>query len=138
MTICHFADLVEQLNSYLGHLPGLIECPKAIYSTKRIKPFDEAGLSQLLLHMCHPKWQNQFNLIQGFIPQNLRSTIEILENIKQFQESTKIPGKPNRKPEENGKSNDKKHKNSVKDKCIPKKGCTSKNCTSARNMGMQP
>ena len=128
VTILHFADPVEQLNSYLTHLPGHIDSPKAIPSTKRIKPFEEAELAQLILHTCHPKWQDQYNLNQGFIPQSLRSTIKILKNVEQFQESSKPPGKPNGKPGENGKSNGKKRNVGFKDKCVLKKNHTSKNC----------
>ena len=115
MTILHFTDRVEQLNSYLGHLPEQIDSHKAISSTKKIKPFDKTELSQLLLRMCCIKWQDQFNLTQGFIPQNLHSTIKILENIEQIQDSTKIPGDPNGKPRENGKSDNKKRKGSTKE-----------------------
>ena len=135
MTICHFADRVEQPNSYLDHLPGLIDSPKAIASTKKIQAFDEAELSQLLLRMCHPKWQDQYNLTQGIIPQNLRNTIGILENIEQFQESTKTPRKPNGKPGENGKSNDKKRQGSPKDGRASKKSRNSKNCDLCKKHG---
>ena len=57
-------------------------------------PYDKAELSQLLLCMCHSKWQDQFNLIQGFILQNLCGMIKNLKNTEQYQESTKIPGEP--------------------------------------------
>ena len=136
MTICNFADRVEQLNSYLAHLPGHFDSPKAIPSTKRIKPFDKAELAQLILRMCHPKWQDQYNLTQGFIPQNLHSTIEILKNIKNFQESFNPPGKPNRKPGENVKSDSKICKVGFKEERVPKKSRTSKTVTFARNMGV--
>ena len=67
--ICHFVSQVEQLNSYLGCLPGIIDSPKAIKNkTKRIEPFDEANLAQLILKMCPIEWQNQFSLSQGIIP----------------------------------------------------------------------
>ena len=135
VTIRHFADRVEQLNSYLDHLPGLIDSPKAIASTKKIQAFDEAELSQLLLRMCHPKWQDQYNLTQGIIPQNLRNTIGILENIEQFQESTKNPGKPNRKTGDNGKSNNKKRLGSPKDGHASKKSRNSKNCDLCKKHG---
>ena len=45
--ICHFVGQVEQLNSDLGWLPGVIDSPKAITKTKKIKPYDEANLDQL-------------------------------------------------------------------------------------------
>ena len=64
----HFVGQVEQINSYLGWLPGVIDSPKAISKTKRIEPLDEAGLAQLILNMCPMEWQNQYSLSQGIIP----------------------------------------------------------------------
>ena len=55
---CHFVGRVEQINSYLGRLPGVIDSPKVISKTKNIKPFDEANLSQLILKMFPMEWQN--------------------------------------------------------------------------------
>ena len=50
--ICHFVSRVKQLNSYLQQLPEVIDSPNAIAKTKRIEPFDEANLAQLILKMC--------------------------------------------------------------------------------------
>ena len=63
----HFVGRVEQINSYLGRLPGVIDIPKAISKTKKIEPFDEADLSQLILKMCPMEWQNQY-LVSGYYP----------------------------------------------------------------------
>jgi len=41
VTIRNFVTRVEQLDSYLGRLPGLIDSPNEIKTTKHIKPFDE-------------------------------------------------------------------------------------------------
>ena len=71
MTIRHLADHVEQLNSFINHLPRLLNSPKALASTKRMKAYDEAELAQGILRMCPTKWQDQFNLTQGIIPQSL-------------------------------------------------------------------
>ena len=57
--------------------------------------------------MCPPKWQYPFNLTQGFIPQNLHCTLDILENVEQRQETSKILRKPNGKSRDIGKSEDK-------------------------------
>ena len=94
VTSCQFVDCMEQLNSYCGHLPGLKDSSKDIALTKRIKPFDKAELSQLLLHMCHPKGRDQFNLTQGFIPQSLHSMIEILKTSSNVKNPPRFPGSP--------------------------------------------
>ena len=50
--ICHFVARILQLNSYLGGtLPGVYDSPKAIPKTKKITPFDEVDLAQLILKM---------------------------------------------------------------------------------------
>ena len=77
---------IEQLNSYLGCLPGLIDSLKKIATTKAIEPFDEADLAQLILKMCPSQWQDQYALTQGNIPQDLRSLLVILEVIENSQE----------------------------------------------------
>ena len=134
VTIRHFADCVEQLNSYVGHLPGVVDSPKALPSTKRITAYDEAELAQALLRMCPMKWQDQFNLTQGIIPQSLQNTIKTLKNIEQFQESSKLPVKPNG---DNGKkgSNGKKRKVSFKVKRLQKKSHTGKHCDLCKKHG---
>ena len=133
VTIRHFAARVEQLNAYISHLPGLVDSPKALPSTKRVKAYDEAELAQALLRMCPSKWQDQFNLTQGIIPQSLRNTIESLENIEKFQESSKPPGKPG----ENGKKgSDGKRKVSFQDEKVPrKKSRTGKYCDLCKKHG---
>jgi hypothetical protein len=55
--IRHFVARVEQLNSYLGRLPGLINSTKTIKNTKQIEPFDKANLAQIILKMCPTDWQ---------------------------------------------------------------------------------
>ena len=69
--IRHFVGQVEQLNSYIGRLPGVIDSPKAITKTKKIEPFDEANLAQLILKMWSIEWQNQYSLSQSIIPQDM-------------------------------------------------------------------
>ena len=133
VSIRNFAARVEQLNSYISHLPGLIDSPKALASTKKVQAYDEAELAQALLRMCPSKWQDQFNLSQGIIPQSLRNTIETLETIEQFQESSKPPGKPS----ENGKKgSDGKRKVSFQDEKVPrKKSRTGKYCDLCKKHG---
>ena len=80
--IRHFVARVLQLNSYLGRLPGVYDISKAIAKTKKIVPFDEVDLAQLILKMCPMEWQNQHSLSQGIIPQDMRSLLDTLEIIK--------------------------------------------------------
>ena len=80
--ICHFVARVIQLNSYLGRLPGVYNSPKAIAKTKKIEPFDEVDLAQLILKMCPTEWQNQYSLSQGIIPQDMQSLLDTLEIIE--------------------------------------------------------
>ena len=82
VTIWHFATRLEQLNSYLGHLPGFVGSPKANKATKQIQPMDEAKLAQLLLQTCPMQWQEQYSLTQGNIPHDLQSLLEVLETIE--------------------------------------------------------
>jgi len=80
--IRHFVSHVEQLNSYLKRLPGVIDSPKAITKTKKIEPFDEAYLDQLILKICPIEWQNQYSLSQGIILKDTQSLMVTLEIIK--------------------------------------------------------
>ena len=82
VTIWHFATRLEQPNSYLGHPPGLVDNPKANKATEQIKPMDEAKQAQLLLQTCPMKWQDQYSLTQGNIPQDLHSLFEVLATIE--------------------------------------------------------
>ena len=63
----------------------MYDSPKAIAKTKKIKPFDEVDLAQLIMKMCPMEWQNQYSLSQGIIPQNMHSlmvTLKIIRNGK--------------------------------------------------------
>ena len=71
LTIFHFEAHSEEQNSYLGHLPGLVNSPKSNKATMQIEPMDEAKLAQLLLQTCPTKWQDQYSLTQGNFPHDL-------------------------------------------------------------------
>ena len=73
---------VEQINSYLGKMPGVYDSPKAIIKTNNIEPFNEVDLAQLILKMCPMEWQNQYSLSQGIITQDMQSLMDTLEIIK--------------------------------------------------------
>ena len=136
MTICNFATQVEQLNSYLGRVPGLINSPKAIKTTKEIMPFDEAELTQLLLRMCQAAWQDQYSLTQGNIPQDLGSLLEVLETIEACHKNKKTPRKPNGgELGENGKPDKKKCKVSFREERVPKKAHSAESCDLCKKHG---
>ena len=80
--ISHFVARVEQLNSYLRRLPGLIDSLKAVKNTKQIEPFNKADLAQIILKMCPTDWQDQFSLSQGIIHQDMQSLLDVLEVIE--------------------------------------------------------
>jgi hypothetical protein len=86
---CHFVARVQQLNSYIGRLPGVYNSPKAIAKTKKIEPFDEVDLAQLILKMCPTEWQNQYSLSQGIIPQDMRSLLVTLDIIEKGENGKK-------------------------------------------------
>jgi O-glycosyl hydrolase len=106
----YFFQRVEQLNSYLMHLPFFYNSLQATAATSAVAPFDEA---ELLLRMCPEAWQNQYNLTQETVLQDLRKLLTVLENIEKCEMSSNVPmkppasgtgtGKPNGNNEKNGK-----------------------------------
>ena len=107
---------VQQLNNYLGRLPGLIDSVKAIKNTKRIGPFDKADLAQIILKMCPTDWQNQFSLSQGIIPQDMQSLLDVLQVIKNCNGNKKKEGSNGGKSGEKEKS--KKDKKPIRVKFV--------------------
>ena len=78
----YFFQRVEQLNSYLSHLPCTYESPRATAATKPVQSFDEAELANLLLRMCPESWQDQYDLTQDSLPQSVRKLLGVLENVE--------------------------------------------------------
>ena len=60
----------------------MYDSPKAITKTKKIEPFNEVDLAQLILKFCPLEWQNQYSLSQGIIQQDMQSLMVTLETIK--------------------------------------------------------
>jgi len=139
--IRHFVSRVEQLNSYLGRLPGVIDCPKAIKKTKRIEPFDGANLAKLILKMCPMEWQNQFSLSQGIIPQDMQSLLDTLETIENSENNKKLKVGSGEKKSGGNKGGilksktDKKCKVSFRDERVPKKARDKKLCDLCKKHG---
>ena len=92
--IRNFADCLEQLNSYIMILPGVIDSPQGA-NVKQAEALDEAELSQLLLRLVPQAQQDQYQLIKGTIPINLRSTLNTLETIEKMD--IQVPRKPEKR-----------------------------------------
>ena len=90
----HFFQHVKQLNGYLVHLPSLYNSPRAIAQTKPVAPLDEAELANLLLRMCPPSWNNQYDLIQETVPQSMRKLLSVLETIEKCEANSAAQSKP--------------------------------------------
>ena len=93
----YFFQQLEQLNSYLSHLPSMYDSPRANATTCEVKSYDEAELACLALQMCLELWQDQYDLAQESIaPQSMQKLLAVLETIEKMMEnqSTKDKGKP--------------------------------------------
>jgi hypothetical protein len=78
----YFFQGIEQLNSYLLHLPCTYDSPHKIAATKPIQSFDEAELANLLLCMCPKSWQDQYDLTQDLLPQSIRKLLGVVRMSK--------------------------------------------------------
>ena len=106
--IRNFANRIEQLNSYVAYLPGLMDSPQRTNMMRRVEGLDEPEVAQLLLRLVPQAHQDQYNLTKGIIPQNLRLLLETLETIENME--IHVP----RKPEKSGETKDGKRKGSFK------------------------
>jgi hypothetical protein len=139
--IRHFVDRLVQLNSYLGTLPCVYDSPMAIGKTKKITPFDEVDLAQLILKTCPMEWQNQYSLSQGIIPQDMRSLLDTLELIEKGENDKKpraIVSTENKKSEDKkggASKKDSKRSASFREERAPKKARTEKLCDLCKKYG---
>ena len=85
VTIRVFVQRVQQLNSYLQHLPCLYDSAWATGNTKQVVPYNEADLSCMILNMCPPSWLDQNNLVEKFLPQDIRGLLPRLEAIEKCE-----------------------------------------------------
>ncbi len=127
----YFFQRVEQLNSYLLHLPCTYDSPRATAATKPVQSFDEAELANLLIRNCPESWQDQYNLTQDSIPQSVRKLLGILENVEKVVANSNA--KERAKKESTEKATGKCKKGECKgsrstDYRIPKKVRVEKSC----------
>ena len=137
----YFFQRVEQLNSYLSHLPCTYESPRATAATKPVQSFDEAELANLLLRMCPESWQDQYDLTQDSLPQSVRKLLGVLENVEKVVANS--DAKERVKKEGTKKSTGKREKGKRKgssstDYRIPKKVRSEKSCALCQKHGGAP
>ena len=72
--------MIEQLNSYIPYLPGLIDSPQG--ANMKATALDEPELAQLLLRLAPQFQQDQYKLVKGIIPVSLRLTLDTLVTIE--------------------------------------------------------
>jgi hypothetical protein len=73
------------LKSYIPYLPGLTNSPQGA-NMKKARALDEPELAQLLLQLVAQSPQDQYQLIKGTIPVNIRMTLNTLEKIEKWQQ----------------------------------------------------
>ncbi len=84
VSICHFAQRVEQLNSDILQLPCWYYSPNVKANTIPINvPFAKADLASHVLRMCPYAWQDQYNLHEkGGTPVDMRLLLQSLKAIE--------------------------------------------------------
>ena len=134
----YFFQRVEQLNSYLSHLPCTYESPRATAATKPVQSFDEAELANLLLRMCPESWQDQYDLTQDSLPQSVRKLLGVLENVEKVVANSDAKERSKEKGTEKatGKREKGKRKNTGSSEYrIPKKVRFEKSCALCQKHG---
>ena len=139
ISICQFAQHVEQLNSYILQLPCWYYSPSVKQNMIPMNlPFAEADLSSHVLGMCPYLRQDQYNLHKkGGTPVDMCSLLLSLKKIKRIcgQERSK---KSNASCNEKALHSDKKGlkqpgtDNSAR---VPKKACAEKHCNLCKKHG---
>ena len=120
-----FCDRIEQLNSYIPYLPGLIDSPQGA-NMKIATALDEPELAQLLLRLAPQSQQDQYELVKGIIPVNLRLTLDTLVTLEKTD--IHVPKKAEAKATEQGNGNRKRKGAAKGDQTTNKKGRSSKHC----------
>jgi hypothetical protein len=120
-----FCDRIEQLNSYIPYLPGLIDSPQGA-NMKIATALDEPELAQLLLRLAPQSQQDQFELVKVIIPVNLRLTLKTLVTLEKTDPH--VPKKADVKAAGEGNGNRKRKGAQEGDQTNKKKSCSSKYC----------
>jgi hypothetical protein len=120
-----FCNRIEQLNSYIPYLPGLINSPQGA-NMKIATALDEPELSQLLLRLAPQSQQDQYELVKGIIPVNLCLTLDTLVTLEKTD--IHVPMKAKAKSAEKGNGNRKRKGTQEGDQTTKKKSRSSKHC----------
>ncbi len=131
----YFFQQVEQLNSYLLHLPWTYDSPRMTTATKPVQSFDEAELVNLLLRMCSESWQDQSNLTEDSLPQSIRKLLGVLENVKKVVVSSNANKKATKESTEKITGKGKQKGTNSNKFCIPKKAKVEKSCALCQKHG---
>ncbi len=126
-----FCNRIEQLNSYIPYLPGLIDSPQGA-NMKIATALDEPELAQLLLRLAPQSQQDQFDLVKGIIPVNLRLTLDTLVTLEKTDPH--VPKKAEAKAAGEGNGN-RKRKGAQEGDPTKKKSRSSKHCELCKKHG---
>jgi hypothetical protein len=118
----YFFQRVEQLNSYLSHLPCTYDSLRTTAATKPVQSFDEAELANLLLCMCPKSWQDQYNLTQDLLPQSVKKLLGILDNVEKVEASSNAKEKATKESTEKVTRKGKQKGTNSNEFRIPQKG----------------
>ncbi len=136
VSIRQFVQRVEQLNSYISHLPCWYYSPSAKAGTIPMNvAFPEADLASHVLRMCPNTWQDQFNLHEkGLNPMDMRLLLQCLEAIERVCTQERANAQSTEKASTKNKKRNKRPGTKSSDK-NPKKDRTEKHCDLCKKHG---
>ena len=127
----NFCDRIKQLNSYIPYLPGLVASPQGA-NMNRATALTEPELAQLLLRLVPQFQQEQYELIKGIIPVNLRLMLDTLVTIDKMD--IQVPKKA-KKAAESGNGKRKRKGPLTDEKAFNEKSRSSKQCELCKKHG---
>ena len=102
---------LEQLSSYLLHIPSMYDGPQVTANISKIKSYDQAELAYFAL-CIHPKtWHDQYDLMQDLMaPQSMRKLLAVLKTIEKMMEHQAMKEKGKSAKQENKTDSEKSGK----------------------------
>jgi hypothetical protein len=82
--IRQFVQHIQQLNDYLELLPCLYQSNRAIKTTNKIVPIEDADLVGHILCMCPKMWQAQYKLKADTVP---HCVCDLLDDLKKIEKA---------------------------------------------------
>ncbi len=128
------------LNDYLAYLPTVKDSSMAVADTKKGNvPFNEAGLTGMVLKAVPTSWVNQYNLTHSTLPKSPRLLLPDLENIECVTNKKRAELAKARDKDctalAGAKSNPKKRASTGSSERVPKKARSAKFCQHCKNNG---